>query len=82
MLLLINILSVGAFAFVFVHYSGAPKILRTLTGRKTVKPFDCERCLAFWTALIFFNIAELNATSVFYAAASAVFAASLFKLTK
>lgn len=42
---------IGAYLSVFVDWAYYP---RKFLVRKTLKPFDCEKCLGFWIAFIYY----------------------------
>ena len=52
---MIEAVYIAAFAFFWV-YLGPHDVMAWIThGRADHKPFDCVKCMAFWTALIYYG---------------------------
>lgn len=63
-MILLHIIIIGIVATWIAELS-IWRLIKTITKRKKIKPFDCEMCLGFWIGLAyFFNQNEIINTIV------------------
>lgn len=52
--LIFEIVSIAAFSCIVAEFSGIMQWVKWKLNIRRLKPLDCEKCLAWWIALIYF----------------------------